>query len=129
MNKLTAPTNLRRMVAATILGTLVLGCSAFCVASDNGHVLNAVVKTGDLNLSNSEGAARLYSRIYAAAYEVCKSYTTDSRDLLDLTGVTTCVENAVRKAVVKAGYPALLAIYNARHHDALPITVAAARNR
>ena len=129
MKRLTASTNLQRLVAATILGTLALGCGAFCVASDNGHVLHEAVKTGDLNLSSSEGAARLYSRIYAAAYEVCKSYSTDSRDLLDLTGVTRCVDNAVRKAVVKAGHPALLAIYNARNRDALPITVAAARNR
>ena len=129
MKRLTDSTNLQRLVTATILGTLALGCGAFCVASDNGYVLHAAVKTSDLNLSSSEGAARLYSRISSAAYEVCKSYSTDSRDLLDLTGVTTCVDNAVRKAVVKAGHPALLAIYNARHHDALPITVAAARNR
>jgi UrcA family protein len=92
-------------------------------------VLHAVVKTSDLNLSSPEGAARLYGRLYAAAYEVCESYSTDSRYRLDLTGVTTCVGNAVRKAVVEAGHPALLAIYNARHHHTLPITVAAARNR
>jgi UrcA family protein len=129
MKILSTSTSLQRLVAATILGTLALGCGAFCVAGDDAHVLQAVVKTGDLNLSSPEAAARLFGRLYAAAYEVCGSYSTDSRDLLDLTGVTTCVDNAVKKAVVKAGHPALLAIYNSRHRDALPITVAAARNR
>jgi len=129
MRSLIAFANLQRMVAPTILGALALGCGAFCVAGDDGHVPHAVVKTADLNLSSPEAVGRLYRRIYAAAYEVCQSFDTDSSDRLDLTGLTTCVDGAVRNAVAKFGHPALLAIYNARKRDHLPVTIAAAQNR
>ena len=37
MKRLTASTNLQRLVTATILGALAFGCGAVCVASDNGE--------------------------------------------------------------------------------------------
>ena len=129
MKTLTASTNLPRLVAATILGTLTLGCAAVCVASDSGDVSHAVVKFGDLNLSSPDAAAVLYRRIRAAAYDVCGSFDTDIRDLPALSAQDTCVHNAVRNAVAKVNQPALSAIYNARNSDPLPITVATAQNR
>jgi len=129
MNRLIASNKLPRVASATILGALLLGHGAVCFAGDSGDVPHAIVSFGDLNLSSPDVAAKLYSRIYAAAYKVCESFDIGSRDLPDPWGLTTCVHHAVRKAVAKVGQPALLAIYNARNRDPLPITVAAARRR
>ena len=129
MKTLIASTNLPRLVAATILGTLTLGCAAVCVASDSGDVPHAVVKFGDLNLSSPDGATKLYGRIKGAAKDVCGSFDTNARDLTDLAAVNTCIHNAVRDAVARVNQPALSAIYNARNGDPLPITVATAQNR
>jgi UrcA family protein len=129
MKTLIASNKLPRVVTATILGALAFGCGTVCFAGDNGDVPHAVVRFGDLNLSSPDGAATLYSRIHDAAYDVCRSFDTDDRDLPDLMGLTTCVHNAVRNAVAKIGQPTLLAIYNARNRDPLPITVAATQNR
>ena len=129
MKTLLTSNTLPRVVTATILGAFTFGCGAVCFAGNNDHVPHAVVRFDDLNLSSAEGAAKLYSRIYAAAYEVCKTFDTDNRDLPDPGGLNTCVRNAVRKAVAKVGEPALVAIYNAGNRDPLPITVAAIQNR
>ncbi len=129
MKTLNASTNLPRLVMATILAPLAFGCASVCIAADNGDVPHAVVKFGELNLSSPEGAAALYRRIYAAAYDVCAPFDTDMRDLPDSTGHDKCVHIAVRNAVAKVNQPTLSAIYNARNRDALPITVAAAQNR
>lgn len=129
MKTLIASTHLPRLVIATILGPLALGCAAVCSAGDIGDVPHAAVKFGDLDLSSPVGAAALYGRIKAAAYDVCASFDTDSRDQIDLLGLDRCVHEAVRDAVVKVNQPALSAIYNARNRDSLPMTVVAAQNR
>lgn len=129
MKTLIATTGLQLMVAATILGVLAFGCGAVCVAGDRSDVPHTVVKFGDVNLSSPGGAATLYSRIVAAGYEVCRSFDTDGRYLLDLIGLDVCVHSAVRNAAAKINHPALSAVYNARNHDPLPITLATARNR
>jgi UrcA family protein len=129
MKRLIASNKLPRVVTAAILGALAFGCGAVCFAGDNADVPHAVVKIGDLNLSSPDGAATLYSRIHAAAYEVCISFDTDKRDLPDPIGLDACVHNAVRNAVAKVGQPALSAIYNARNRDPLPIRVAATQSR
>lgn len=129
MKTLIASANLPRLVIATIFGPFAFGCTAVCIAGDNGDVPQAVVKFGDLNLSSRDGAAALYGRIKVAAYAVCGSFDTDRRDLTNLAALNTCVHNAVRDAVAKVNQPTLSAIYNARNRDPLPITVATAQNR
>ena len=129
MKTFIASTNLPRLVAATVLGTLAFGCAAVCTAGDNGDVPQAVVKFRDLNLSSPDGAAALYGRIKVAAHDVCRSLGTDIRDLPVMSAHDTCVHIAVRNAVAKVNQPALSAIYNARNSDPLPITVATAQNR
>ena len=129
MKTFIASTNLPRLVIATILGPITLGCAAACIAGDNGDVPHAVVKFRDLNLSSPDGAAALYGRIKVAAYDVCGSFYTDKYDLTDLAAVNTCVHHAVRDAVAKVNQPVLSAIYNARNPDPLPISVATAQNR
>ncbi len=129
MKTLIASANLPRLVMATILAPLAFGCAPLRIAGDNGNVPHAMVKFGDLDLSGADGAATLYRRIYAAAYDVCASFDTDMRDLPDLTRQLTCVHDAVRNTVAKVNRPALSAIYNARNQDPLPITVAAFQSR
>ena len=67
-------TNLPRLITTAIFGALALSCDAASIAADNSDVPQTVVKFGDLNLSNPQGAATLYSRIVAAAHEVCRSF-------------------------------------------------------
>lgn len=126
---LIASSRLPRLVTAAIFGSLAFGCTALCIAGDSGDVPHAVVRFGDLDLSSRDGAAALYRRIYATAYDVCRSFDIDMNDRPDLTVRDTCVHGAVRNAVAKINQPALSAIYNARNRDPLPITVATAQNR
>jgi UrcA family protein len=124
-----ATATLPRLLAATILGALAVGCAAAGTTGDDHDVPRAVVKFGDLNLSARDGSTVLYGRITAAAYKVCRSFDVDRYGQLDLTALIACVHSTVRNAVVKVGSPALSAIYNSRYGDALPITVASASSR
>jgi UrcA family protein len=128
MKTLIASTGRPRLAIAAILGCVALGCTAACIAGNDGAVPHAVVKFGDLDLTHPQGAAALYRRIVIAAYEVCKSFDIDIHNLEYPAAQIACVHKAVARAVVKVGHPALFEIYNARNHDPLPIIVAADRN-
>jgi len=125
MKTLISSARLPRLVTATIFGALAFSCGALSIAADRSDVPRAVVKFADLNLSNRQGAATLYNRIVAAAYEVCKSFDTDSRDLSSYSQLEACVHKAIADAVTKVGQPELFAVYNARHRQPLPTTLAA----
>ena len=127
MKTLSTCTNLSRLITTAIFGALVLGCGAVSVAADNSDVPQAVVKFGDLNLSNPRGAATLYNRITAAAHTVCTPF--ESRDLAARARLAVCVHKAITDAVTKVGQPELFAIYDAKNHRPLPIIVAAAQTR
>ena len=113
------------LVTAAIFGALALGCGAVSIAADRSDVPQAVVKFGDLNLSNRQGAATLYNRIVFAAYEVCKSFDSDIRNLASHAHLNACVHRAIADAVTKVGQAELIAVYNAGSRQPLPITVAA----
>jgi UrcA family protein len=121
--------NLPRLITATIFGAFALGCGPLSIAADNADVPQAVVKFGDLNVSNPQGAAALYSRITAAAYEVCKSFDSDPRNLEFRARLDTCIHKAIADAVTKVGQPELFAVYGAKNHQVRPIIVAAAQTR
>ena len=129
MKTLIAFTKPPRLVTATIFGALAFGCGAVSIAGDNHDVPRAVVKFGDLDLSNPQGAAVLYSRIHAAAYDVCRSFDTDIRNQPNLTTWIACVDKTSRNTMIKVNRPELAAIYNAHHRHPLPIPVAAAQSR
>ena len=120
---------MKTLIATAIFGALAASGGAMCMAADSSDALQAVVKFGDLNLGNSRGAAVLYSRISAAAHEVCKSFDIDSRDLGSRSRLDACVHKAIADAVIKVGQPQLFAIYNAKNHQPLPIMVAATQTR
>jgi UrcA family protein len=125
MKTLIASAKLPRLVTAAIFGALAFGCGAVSIAADRSDVPQAVVKFGDLNLSNPQGAATLYNRIVFAAYEVCKSFDTDIRNNASQAQLDACVHRAIADAVTKVGQPELIAVYNTRNRQPLPITVAA----
>jgi UrcA family protein len=125
MKTLITSAKLPRLVTATIFGSFALGCSALSIAADRSDVPQAVVKFGDLNLATRQGAATLYNRIVAAAYEVCKSFDTDIRYLSWHVQLDACVHQAIADAVTKVGQPELFAVYNARNRLPLANTVAA----
>jgi UrcA family protein len=85
------------------------------------------VKFGDLTLSNPQGAATLYRRIAAAARDVCGSYDLDRWNLGSRASLNACVHKAIADAVTKVGQAELFAVYNAKNHQPLPITVAQTR--
>jgi UrcA family protein len=122
-------TTATRVITAAIVGALALSCSTLSIAADKGDVPQIVVKYGDLNPSNTQGALALYSRIVAAATEVCKPLDMHSRDLGTQSRAKACVRKATADAVTKVGQPGLFAVYNAKSHQPLPIIVAAAQTR
>jgi UrcA family protein len=129
MITMTLSTALRGLVTTAIVSALASSFAAVCAAADSSDPINVIVKYGDLNVSNPQGAATLYRRVVAAADSVCGSYAIDSRDLGSRARVNACVQKAIADAVTKVGQPELLAIYNAKNRQPLPIAVAAAPTR
>jgi len=121
--------SLRRLFSPALFGALALSCGTLSIAADPGDAYQAVVKFGDLNLSNPQGATVLYSRIVAAAREVCNPFNYEGHYLGAQASVEACVRKAVRKAVTEVGQSELLAVYSEKNREALPITIAAAQTR
>jgi UrcA family protein len=67
------------------------------------------VSYSDLNLSTQQGSQALYSRIVAAANQVCQ--VEDIRDLQSVAAARSCRAQAVAQAVRAVGNPALAALY------------------
>lgn len=126
MKTLIATTKRSRLLAPTMLGLLAIAGPSALLAADNGGIRQSAVRFGDLNLSSHEAASALYSRISAAAYEVCRTFGVDRYGQSDLSRLNACVRGAVRRAVAKVDRPALYAVYNATSRNPLPVTVAAA---
>lgn len=127
MNSMNTSPRLRALIATAIVSALASIVTTVSAAADSPNPPTVIVKYGDLSVSNPQGAATLYSRIVAAAYEVCKSFDMRSRDLTSQAGWTACVHKAITDAVTKVGQPELFAIYNARNRQPLPITLAQTR--
>jgi UrcA family protein len=111
MNTTTHPIRFRGLIVTVILSAL----ATICAAADTTDVPQVVVKFGDLSLSSPQGASKLYSRLAAAAQEVCKSFAVDDRDLGARARVNACLHQAIAGAVTKVGRPELFAIYNAKN--------------
>jgi UrcA family protein len=117
------------LYATTIVCAVASSLTAVCAAADSSDIPSAVVKFADLNLSNPEGVTALYRRINAAARDVCKGYDIRSGSYTHPGSADPCVRKAIQDAVNKVGHPALSAMYNAKHPQPVPITVASAKTR
>ena len=123
MNTMTTSRKLRRTILiATFSTALAWSVAAVCSASDSADAPQEAVKYGDLNVSNPQGAAVLYSRIRAAAGRVCERH--DDRDLAAMPLRNSCVRKAIADAVAKVDQPALSALYNTKNGTWHPIIVA-----
>ena len=118
-----------RLITVALFAALAMSCGAVSIADDDTHVPHSVVKFGDLTPASPQGAASLYRRIVAAAYEVCRSFDRDSRDNSALAQRDACVHEATARAVTRVGQPELIAIYNENHREHLPVAVAVAQTR
>jgi UrcA family protein len=129
VNTKSSSSRLLGLYAATIVCAVASSLTAVCAAADSSDFPSVVVKFADLNLSNPAGVTALYRRINAAARDVCKSYDIRSGSSTRPGSADPCVRKALQDAVNKVGHPALLAMYNAKHPQPGPITVASARTR
>jgi UrcA family protein len=129
MNPTTPATGFRRLIATAILSALASSFAAICPAADSKETVSQVVKYGDLDVSNPQGAAKLYGRIVAAAENVCGKRSSSFHDLYFRSSVRDCMQKAIADAVTRVDQPAVLAVYNSKHSQRLPITVASAQRR
>jgi UrcA family protein len=127
MNTITTSTPLRSLIAAAIFGALASGFTAVSAAADSTDAPQVVVKYGDLNISNQQGAAALYGRIRRAAESVCPRF--ELSQLASQARRVACVHKAITDAVTTVNQPALFAEYNAKYRSPLPIMLAAGQGR
>jgi UrcA family protein len=91
--------------AAFLCGAIAL-CTVHVTALAAGNGLaSKTVSYADLDISQPAGAKVLYSRIAAAAQEVCA--LSGYKDLGAMQRVNGCVDHAINNAVKKVGSPAL----------------------
>ena len=119
----------RGLIATAVFGALASSFAAVCTATDGTGFSSQTVKYGDLNISNAQGAAELYRRIVLAANDVCGSRDVDTMHLGARQRMDACVRKATADAVTRVGHPELIAVYNSKNRQPLPITVASAQTR
>jgi UrcA family protein len=127
MTTSTHPIHPRGLIATAILSALISSFSAVCSAAGAADVPQAVVKYADLDISTSQGAATLFSRIRSAAEAVC--LPVDQRDLATMFLRKQCVKQAIEGAVAKVNQPALSAVYAAKYHVPQPANILTADRR
>jgi UrcA family protein len=123
MNTLTTSTALRGFIVAAIFSAVASGFAAAASAAGPTESHSMVVPYGDLNLASPKGAATLYTRIVAAAHGVCDAQGERSFEYRAQERV--CLHDAIADAVTKVGREQLIAIYNAKNRQPLPVALAA----
>ena len=103
---------IRHVITASIVATLSTGFAIAASASDDSGLRKITVKFGDLDVSSSQGAATLYSRIRSAALKVCSQPDP-------IWNSRSCVDKAVAEAVTKVNRPALFAVYNEHYKTSI----------
>jgi UrcA family protein len=126
MNSMTTTTRLRNMLATALFSTVASSLSVLPVVADNVDAHQITVKYGDLNLSNPQGAATLYSRIQAAAKDGCWQFEGPGiQATLQYNG---CVDEGIVGAVTQVNNPALSAVYSAHAGKELPTRLPSLQN-
>lgn len=90
------------------LGAVGLCTLSTSVAAAEQDPPSKTVKFADLNIQTPDGAKTLYTRIQAAARDVCER-SASSDPILNLS-VHACVKNAIDTAVKKVNAPYLTAL-------------------
>lgn len=100
----------RKLVALVAAGLAFVGSTA--VAAPQTEVREITVNYADLNLESAAGIEALYTRIRAAARQVCGS--ADRHDLAAQSDMRECRESAIANAVAKVGNAALAARHDGK---------------
>lgn len=120
MNTTAHPIRIRGLIATAVLSVLASSFTSVCSAGDNSDIPKVIVKYGDLNVSDRQGAAALLRRIRGAAGAVCPAF--DRSGLEFKIRMDACVHRAVAEAVAKVNQPQLFAVYSEKNRTQLPST-------
>ncbi|MDP9012702.1 MAG: UrcA family protein [Pseudomonadota bacterium] len=87
-----------------VMGTAAL-CTALSSSVEAQDAPSKTVRFSDLDITKSDGAKVLYSRIRAAARNVCELHT--GTDAIQRLAIKACIDKAVDKAVKDVNAPML----------------------
>jgi UrcA family protein len=121
MNTTAHPIRFRALITTAVLSALTSSFTSVCAAGDNSDTPKVIVKYGDLNVSERQGAAALFRRIRGAAKAVCPAF--DRSGLESEMRMDACVHKAIADAVAKVNRPQLFAIYNEKSRTPLPVAL------
>jgi UrcA family protein len=124
MNTITS-SPLRTLVAGAVLSALAFSFATTSSANERATPPKVIVKFGDLDLSTSQGAVALYSRIHSAAVNVC-SRMFDS-DFAYKLKKDVCLQEVITDAVNHVGQPTLSAVFASRYRMPQPAVLTAAK--
>ena len=113
--------NITKAAATKVTQTTwtILAAASICMLGSvaqaydsSDYAAHKTVGYSDLNLTKTQGAAVLYSRLVSAAKVVCGS--ADHRDLTGIAAVRPCVDQAMTQAVTSINSPMLTSLYLAK---------------
>ena len=104
---------MKNVIPCALLAALAGSLSSIAAAAQfSDQAPSQLVQFADLDVSSSEGATLLYSRIRSAARTVCEP--VDARTLEAKIPRHGCEDQAVERAVAQVNAPALARYYNLR---------------
>ncbi len=112
---------MKHTTAALIATAACLMIAAPAFAADRAPAHEAespakAVRYSELNLQNAAGVQALYTRLHAAARQVCAAQ--DGRSLRERTAYGRCVSTSLERAVREVRNDAVLALHNERQNAA-----------
>jgi len=111
MSSMTTTIRFRTVIATALFSAVASSLAVPPAVADNVDRHQITVKYGDLNLSNPQGAATLYSRIEAAAKGSC--WQLEGPGIQATLQYNGCVDLGIVSAVTQVNNPALSAVYGA----------------
>ena len=106
-------------LGATLVFSLV-SHAAFATSDSDADVRRRVVRYADLDITHTEGAAVLYTRIAHAAREVCEADPSfaELRSVWPDAEARKCQAQAIARGVGEVNAPALTAYYQTKPQSA-----------
>jgi len=102
--------SIRTQISMALCGVVSTAALCFAVSTcvEAEDAPTKTVRFRDLDITKPEGATILYSRIRAAARDVCELYA--GSDPIERMAIKACIDKAVDKAVRDVNAPALTAL-------------------
>jgi UrcA family protein len=107
-------TEMTKTVLTTVIAAVLATSAGSALASHvaDPQTVSTVVRYGDLNLENPEGARTLLSRIRSAARTVCEP--EPSSNLVEIDEWRGCLANATEGAVARVNAPMVTAAFTGK---------------